>query len=131
MYIYISIRAKHMSTKIKYDMKTVATMAHRLRKMTGCSFSLAMRTAWGRHKEQLLRELLKTFGSVQFVYQKIDGSLRPATGTKKNGKLTEYKAQPNGTGTSSPKVVTYFDSGANAWRSFRRGHLVKITGVVQ
>ncbi len=113
-----------------YDMKKVATVAHRYRRMTGCSWAMAMAASWSRHKEEKLRELLKTCASVSFIYRKVDGTLRPATGTKVKSKVEQHKATPKGTGRSSEKVVTYFDSSANGWRCFRRHHLHRIVSVV-
>jgi len=62
-----------------------------------------------------LREALNN-GTIQFAFKKKDGNLRIALGTT-NMELVPLDDHPKGTGTSSPKVVPYFDLNKQAWRS--------------
>jgi len=63
---------------------------------------------------QELRSMLNK-GTVQFAFKKLDGYLRLALGTT-NLEQVPIDSHPKG-GTSSPKVVTYFDLQKNQWRS--------------
>ena len=63
---------------------------------------------------QELRNRLNV-GTVQFAFKKLDGTLRTALGTTLLEHLP-HQNHPKG-GSSSPKVVTYFDLQKQEWRS--------------
>jgi len=54
-------------------------------------------------------------GTVQFAFKKLDGNLRTAIGTTRIENIP-VSNHPKG-GTSSDKVVVYFDLQKNEWRS--------------
>jgi len=64
---------------------------------------------------QELRNLLNE-GTVQFAFKKLNGDLRTAVGTTSLDTIP-VDSHPNGNGTSSPSVVTFFDISKNEWRS--------------
>ena len=54
-------------------------------------------------------------GTVQFAFKKLDGTLRTALGTT-NLEQVPLDNHPKG-GSSSPRVVTFFDLQKSQWRS--------------
>jgi hypothetical protein len=62
-----------------------------------------------------LRERLHT-GFIKFSFMKKDGSLREAYGTTNLSNIP-VSAHPSGNGSSSPKVVTFWDLLTSEWRS--------------
>lgn len=63
---------------------------------------------------QELRNRLNV-GTVQFAFKKVDGTLRTAIGTTLLEQVP-LENHPKG-GTSSPKIVPYFDLQKQEWRS--------------
>jgi hypothetical protein len=63
---------------------------------------------------ELRQLLLKRIVNFEFI--KIDGEVRPATGTT-NMKYIPKEDHPKGVGHSSPKVATFYDLKKNLWRS--------------
>lgn len=61
-------------------------------------------------------------GRVTFTYTKADGTVRQATGTTKSDLIPE-SARATATNTPESTVITYYDLGKSAWRSFRRENL--------
>ena len=83
------------------------------------------------NKESLLQKLnhiLKTENVVNFSYQKKNGELRHARGTKKLDRIKsiDENAIPSGEGTPKTGVIAYFDLDKLAWRSFQEESLVSI-----
>lgn len=83
------------------------------------------------NKESLLQKLnhiLKTENVVNFSYQKKNGELRHARGTKKLDRIKsiDENAIPSGEGTPKTGVIAYFDLDKSAWRSFQEESLVSI-----
>ena len=83
------------------------------------------------NKESLLQKLnhiLKTENVVNFSYQKKNGELRHARGTKKLDRIKsiDENAIPSGEGTPKTGVIAYFDLDKSAWRSFQEELLVSI-----
>ena len=83
------------------------------------------------NKESLLQKLnhiLKTENVVNFSYQKKNGELRHARGTKKLDRIKsiDENAIPSGEGNPKTGVIAYFDLDKSAWRSFQEESLVSI-----
>lgn len=65
-------------------------------------------------------------GTVQFTFNKIDGTPRPATGTTVLD-LIPQAFRPTGIAKPrNPEIVTFFDLEKMAWRSCRVENLVSI-----
>jgi len=65
-------------------------------------------------------------GVVQFTFNKIDGTPRPAEGTT-NLDLIPDVFRPKATGKRTPEdLIAYFDLGRMAWRSCRVDNLVSV-----
>jgi hypothetical protein len=62
-----------------------------------------------------LRTLLNE-GTIQFAFKKVGGDLRTAVGTT-NLSIIPVADHPSGNGTSSPKVVPFYDIEKKEWRS--------------
>jgi hypothetical protein len=62
-----------------------------------------------------LRSLLNE-GVVSFAFKKVGGDLRTAVGTTALSSIP-VADHPSGNGTSSPKVVPFFDKEKQEWRS--------------
>lgn len=99
--------------------KEVMTMAWTFVKSNGIGMGDAMRTAWRNVK---LRSAMKD-GIVNFVFRKVDGTVREAYGTLKEDLIPE-------TGESDRKrndtVQVYFDTEKNEWRCFKKANLMEI-----
>lgn len=94
------------------------TRAWIIAKATGKSFRIALVEAWKIYK--LKKAMLKR--KVKFAYEKVNGELRYAVGTMEEKFLGDVKGlrKPN------PKVVTYYDLDAMAFRCFKSENLVKV-----
>lgn len=120
---------KHIDAMKIYNRSDIFTLAHRFRKLRGCSFGLALRAAWIRIKERTLRTLLQQHVSVSFVYRKVNGETRPATGTTRPVMLEMNHATPHGGRDTAPHNIKYFDTAQEGWRSLRPYNLLRIIGV--
>lgn len=110
--------------------KVIALAAAHIHR-TGCSWSQALKSAWGTHKEEVLATLLSTHEAVKFTYQKSKGELREAVGTLLPSVIDRHGCTPKKAGrTASCLVFTYFDLIAQAWRCFNHGLLLKVIGPV-
>lgn len=106
-----------MKTK---DLSNIMRMAWTMCRATGNTFAECLRKAW-----QIFKLKMKMLtGIVEFWYRKSStGELRQAFGTLKDDICPETK----GTGRIPNKhLVTYYDTVAEGWRSFRMFNLVTI-----
>ena len=92
--------------------------AHQIAKNTGKTFSICLVKAWECYR--LKKEMAKR--TVKFAYEKVDGTLRYAVGTLQDLVLGDVK----GVRKSNPKVVTYYDLDAMAFRCFKSENLIRI-----
>ena len=98
---------------------TILTAAHKVRKANpALSWGECQKQAWAAYR---LKEAMQS-SIVEFSFVKSDQSVRVAKGTL-NGDLFQYEAKGAGV-LSSPDVIRYFDTEANAWRSFRVERLI-------
>ena len=79
----------------------------------------AMKQAWLVLK---LKAALKK-GIVKFMYTKLNGEVRTAWGTLKNGLIPETKGTER---KKNESLVTYYDNEKQAYRSFKVANLIKI-----
>ena len=74
--------------------------------------------------EQQVDQLIKQMHErvVDFSYEKVDGSIRQASGTLMADAIESFIGPSKGTSnkTPNPDVLVYFDVGAQAFRSFRK-----------
>lgn len=108
-----------MATDFKNKMREVMRRAWQLVKVYGFSMAEAMKQSW---KVLKLKEALKK-GVVKFYYQKLNGEIRTAWGTLKEGLIPETKGTER---KKNESLITYFDNEKQAYRSFKVANLIKI-----
>ncbi|WP_312089727.1 SH3 beta-barrel fold-containing protein [Chryseobacterium sp.] len=91
--------------------------AYEIMKTTGKSFAVCLSKAWQLYT---LSKLMKT-KVVTFYYEKIDGSLRKASGTLN---IDDYQAKTDR--LQNPKVFNYYDVDAKSFRCFKVENLIKV-----
>ena len=108
-----------MATDFKNKMRDLMKRAWMLVKVYGFSMAEAMKQAWLVLK---LKTALKN-GIVKFMYTKLNGEVRTAWGTLKEGLIPETK----GVGRKkNESLITYYDNEKQAYRSFKVANLIKI-----
>lgn len=108
-----------MATNFKNQMRELMKQSWMLVKVYGFSMAEAMKQSW---KVLKLKAALKK-GVAKFYYQKLNGEIRCAWGTLKEGLIPETK------GTEPKKndsLVTYYDNEKQAFRSLKIANLIKI-----
>lgn len=108
-----------MSTTFKNKMRDLMKQAWMLVKVYGFTMADAMKQAW---KVLKLKAALKK-GIVKFYYQKLNGEIRCAWGTLKEGLIPETKGTER---KRNESLVTYFDTEKVSYRSFKIANLIKI-----
>lgn len=108
-----------MATDFKNKMREVMRRAWQLVKVYGFSMAEAMKQSWKVFK---LKEALKK-GVVKFYYQKLNGEIRTAWGTLKEGLIPETKGTER---KKNDSLVTYYDNEKQAFRSLKIANLIKI-----
>ena len=104
-----------MKTSISFR-KTVMLRAYHIMAETGKNWADCLRKAWQLYR--INKEMHK--GSVSFYFEKKDGEIRKANGTLKIEYEFKTQNQPN------PKVFTYFDVDAGAFRCFKIENFIMI-----
>lgn len=109
-----------MATNFKKQMSELMKQAWMLVKVYGFSMAEAMKQSW---KVLKLKAALKK-GIVKFYYQKLNGEIRTAWGTLKEGLIPET----NGTDSrkKSETLQVYFDTEKSEYRCFKVANLIKI-----
>lgn len=108
-----------MTAITKNKMKSVMSLAWQFVKKNGYTMSEALKVAWANIK---LKALLKD-RVVEFYFKKVDGSIRQAFGTLKEGLIGET----SGTGRKpSDSVQVYWDTEKEEYRCFKKCNLIKI-----
>lgn len=100
-------------------MSEVSKLAWQLVKRCGFTLSEAMRTAWLNIKVKAAMKL----GIVKFWFTKVDGSLREAYGTLKEGMMPTTQ---NSGRKANDTVQVYYDTEKEEFRCFKRANLVKM-----
>lgn len=108
-----------MATEFKNKMRDLMKQAWMLVKVYGFSMAEAMKQAWLVLK---LKSALKN-GVVKFFYQKLNGEIRAAWGTLKDGLIPETKGTER---KKNESLITYYDNEKQAYRSFKVANLIKI-----
>lgn len=96
--------------------KTVMLRAYHIMNETGLTWVESLKKAWQLYR--LNKDLHS--GNVTFYFEKKDGEIRKATGTLKIDYEFKTQNQPN------PKVLTYFDIEAGAFRCFKVENFIMI-----
>ncbi|GEM_PF-56762 len=104
-----------MNTSISFR-KTVMLRAYHIMAETGKNWTDCLRKAWQLYR--INKEMHQ--GEVTFYFEKKDGEIRKATGTLKIDYEFKTQNQPN------PKVFTYFDIEAGAFRCFKIENFIMI-----
>ena len=108
-----------MATDFKNKMRDLMKRAWMLVKVYGFSMAEAMKQAWLVLK---LKAALKN-GIVKFMYTKLNGEVRTAWGTLKDGLIPETKGTER---KKNESLITYFDNEKQAYRSFKVANLINI-----
>lgn len=108
-----------MATNFKNQMRELMKQSWMLVKVYGFSMADAMKQAWQVLK---LKAALKN-GVVKFYYQKLNGEIRTAWGTLKEGLIPETKGTER---KKNESLITYFDNEKQAYRSFKVANLIKL-----
>ena len=88
-------------------------------KVYGFSMAEAMKQAWLVLR---LKAAMKN-GIVKFMYTKLNGEVRTAWGTLKDGLIPETKDTER---KKNESLITYYDNEKQAYRSFKVANLIKI-----
>lgn len=107
-----------MATEFRNKMRDLMKRAWMLVKVYGFSMADAMKQAWLVLK---LKAALKN-GIVKFMYAKLNGEVRTAWGTLKDGLIPETK----GVKKTADSCQVYFDTEKEEWRCFKKCNLIKI-----
>jgi hypothetical protein len=105
-----------MATEFKNKMSELMKQAWML---YGFSMADAMKQAWQVLK---LKAALKK-GVVKFYYQKLNGEIRTAWGTLKEGLIPETKGTER---KRNESLITYYDNEKATFRSFKIANLIKV-----
>lgn len=97
--------------------KSIMQTAWQFFKTTGLNFAECLKKSWANYK---LKKAMQT-KIVEFHYKKIDGSTRQAF-----GKLYDVPETKVSDRKPNENLFTYFDTMANAWRSFYKINILKI-----
>lgn len=108
-----------MSTNLKNQMKEVMKQSWMIVKIYGFSMSEAMKQSW---KILKLKAALKK-GVVKFYYQKLNGEIRTAWGTLKEGLIPETKGTER---KRNESLITYYDNEKDSYRSFKVANFLNI-----
>lgn len=106
-----------MSANFKNQMSELMKQAWMLVKVYGFSMAEAMKQSW---KVLKLKAALKK-GIVKFFYQKLDGTVRTAWGTLKEGLIPETKGVER---KKNESLITYYDKEKASYRSFKIANLI-------
>lgn len=98
------------------DKRSIMCLAWQFFRTTGRTFSECLKTAWQNFK---LAAAMKS-RTIEFMYRKLDGTMRQAFGRLYDLPETKGTRKPN------ENLFTYFDTLANEYRSFYRHNLVSI-----
>lgn len=101
------------------DKKDIFKTAWQFVRKLGYTLSDSLKIAWRNAK---FKAVAKT-RIVEFYYRKVDGSMRQAFGTLKESLLPEIKGEER---KKSDILQTYFDTGKQEWRCFKKCNLEKI-----
>lgn len=104
------------TTANKFNLKNIMKTAWGFVKTYGISLRDALKKAWAIAK---VKVAMKS-GIAHFRFTKVDGTIREAWGTLKEGVVPAT----NGTRKASPSVVTYYDTEKAAWRCFKAVNII-------
>lgn len=105
--------------EFKNKMRDLMKRAWMLVKVYGFSMAEAMKQAWLVLR---LKVAMKN-GIVKFMYTKLNGEVRTAWGTLKDGLIPETKDTER---KKNESLITYYDNEKQAYRSFKVANLIKI-----
>ena len=81
--------------------------------------------AYNKMTTQEIKDILSK-GEVKFSYEKKDGTIREAFGTRSVTILELHDAIPTGNKVENDNVIPYFDLDAMAWRSFKAENFIGV-----
>ena len=97
----------------------IMTLAWQFVKRNGYTMSEALKVAWTNMK--LMKQMKERI--VKFYFQKVDGSVREAYGTLKNGLVPETG---NSDRVKNDTVQFSYDTYHQIWQSFNKANLIMI-----
>ena len=102
----------------KYNLSKIMKMAWQFVKRNGFSISQALITAWKNAKTSRKMRM----GIAHFWFRKINGEIREAFGTLKDGIVP----QTNGNHRDNPTLQTYYDTERQDWRCYKIANIVAV-----
>lgn len=103
--------------------REVMNLAWQFIKRNGMNLSDALKAAWANIK---LRTAMKS-RIVKFYFQKVDGTIREAYGTLKEGVAPAISG--NDHRKKNDTVQTFFDTEKSEWRCFKKANLMQIVSL--
>ena len=98
----------------------VMKLAWQFIRKNGMNLSEALKSAWANIK---LRTAMKS-RIVKFYFQKVDGTIREAYGTLKEGLVPALSGSDNR--KKNDTVQTFFDTEKSEWRCFKKANLMQV-----
>jgi hypothetical protein len=106
--------------KTKKFLSDLFKLAWQFVKRNGFTLSEALKIAWANMKlEMRMRAAI-----VKFYFLKVDGSIREAYGTLKEGIVPAITGNDNRRKNDTVRV--YYDTERQEWRCFKKANLVKV-----
>lgn len=103
--------------------REVMNLAWQFVRKNGMNLSAALKQAWVNIK---LRTAMQS-RIVKFYFQKVDGSIREAYGTLKDGLVPAIAG--NDHRKKNDTVQTFFDTEKSEWRCFKKANLIEIVAL--
>ena len=108
-----------MTAAIRNQMSSIMKLAWQFVKRNGYTMSEALKVAWANIK--LRSQLSKRI--VKFYFREVDGSIREAYGTLKEGLIPATKGDDR---KRNDSVQVYFDTEKQEYRCFKKANLIRI-----
>lgn len=113
-----------MATSTRYNRRAICQMAWLLKSGNICAtIGEALSASWRAAKAIALKAELAV-KTVKFSFTKKDGSVRLAYGTTRQEVVADYPFVGNSTETN--KIVRFFDTEINEWRSTSAERIIKL-----
>jgi hypothetical protein len=106
--------------KTKQFLSDLFKLAWQFVKRNGFTLSEALKVAWANMK----LEMKMRVAIVKFYFQKVDGSIREAYGTLKEGIVPDTAGNDNRKKNDTVRV--YYDTEVESFRCFKKANLIKV-----
>ena len=111
-----------VNTEMSKQMSAIMTLAWQFVKQNGFTLSDALKCAWANYR---FKQAAKS-GIVEFVFRKVDGSMRQAFGTI-SATIIPQDAISGGERKVNPNThQVYWDTEKGDWRCFKRCNIIRV-----